>query len=286
MLYLRLWDVQVGNAAYIKTPNGKHIVQDLGIGAFETGLASFSPLFFLKNRMNVNQLDEVIITHPHGDHIRDIMNFDTLNPQILSRPKHLTQKEIISGNRPEDRALVDKYLEISNRYNEDIDSHESPLHVQNNGGAIIQVFMPTLSNNSNINYHSSVTIIEYATSKVILPGDNDRESWQELLGQKRFKEAIDGADVLVASHHGLEAGFCKELFDVIHPKLVVISNGRFNDTSALQRYNQVASGWEVHKRYGGIVEKKCLTTRNDGNIEIAMGWIVEGKKSYLSVTAD
>jgi hypothetical protein len=68
--------------------------------------------------------------------------------------------------------------------------------------------------------------------------------------------------------------------------LIIISNGRFTDDLGLTRYGNIASGWSVHTRNGGIVERKCLTTRSDGKIEIAMGWIVEGKKNFLSVTAD
>jgi beta-lactamase superfamily II metal-dependent hydrolase len=286
VLYLRLWDVQYGSAAYLKTPNGKNIVQDLGIGALKTGLATFSPLLFIKNRMNVDQLDEVIITHPHADHIKDIENFDTLNPKVLYRPKHLTEAEIVAANRTEDRDLVDKYIEISRRYDETVPASDSPLQTENNGGASIQVFQSSGCAHSNINNHSIVTVISYAKSKVILPGDNDEASWQELLGRSSFKQAIEGTDIFIASHHGMESGFCKDLFEYIHPKLVIISNGRFTNSRCMERYNEVASGWNVHKREGGIVEKKCLTTENDGNIEIAMGWIVEGKKSYLSVTAD
>ena len=81
MLYLRVWDVQYGSATYIKTPNGRHIVHDLGIGSFKTGVATFSPLLYIKDKMKVDQLDEVIITHPHGDHVSDICNFDVLNPR-------------------------------------------------------------------------------------------------------------------------------------------------------------------------------------------------------------
>ena len=94
MLYLRLWGVQHGSAAYIKTPNGKSVVQDLGIGSIKSGSATFSPLLFIKDRMKVDQLDEVIITHPHADHIKDIWNFDTLDPKVLYRSKHLTEAEI------------------------------------------------------------------------------------------------------------------------------------------------------------------------------------------------
>jgi len=90
-------------------------------------------------------------------------------------------------------ALVDKYLEISNRYNEDIDSHESPLHVQNKrrrqSSRSLYADLEQTRSLGNINYHSSVTIIEYATSKVILPVDNDRESWQELLGARSLQRS-------------------------------------------------------------------------------------------------
>ena len=122
-------------------------------------------------------------------------------------------------------------------------------------------------------------------SKVILPGDNDEESWQELLRQNSFKKAIEDTDIFVASHHGLESGFCSNLFNCFHPKLIIISNGRFTDDLGLTRYSDIASGWSVHTRDGRIVERKCLTTRSDGKIEIAMGWIVEGKRNFLSVTA-
>ena len=75
-LQIVVWDVQHGNATYIKTPGGKHIVQDLGIGSYGEGRSEFSPLLHLKNG-GVNRLDGVIITHPHRDHLDDIFNFDT-----------------------------------------------------------------------------------------------------------------------------------------------------------------------------------------------------------------
>jgi beta-lactamase superfamily II metal-dependent hydrolase len=286
MLYLKLWDVKYGNAAYIKTPNGKNIVQDLGVGALKTNSLTFSPLLFLKNSMNIDHLDEVILTHPHADHIKDIFNFDSFTPEVLNRSKGLTRKEILDANRDEDRKLVEKYIEISNRYNEDISGRESPLHIENNGGASIQVFQSLRRMGSNINNDGVVTVINYATSKIFLPGDNDKESIKELLEQSSFEEAIRDTDIFVAPHHGLESGFCGDLFNYFRPKLVIVSSSRFNDNSCLARYNEIASGWNVHTRSGGIVERKYLITKNDGIIEIAMGWIIEGKKSFLSITAD
>lgn len=286
MLYLKVWDVQHGNATYIKTPNGKHIVQDLGIGSFKTGDATFSPLLFIKEKMRVEQLDEVIITHPHGDHIKDIENFEALNPQALYRPEHLTEAEITASNRDEDKVLINKYIQINERYDEPVSISDSPLRTDNNGGADIRVFLSKNYNFSNINNHSSVTVISYATSKIVIPGDNEAESWQDLLQQSDFRKAIAGTDIFFAAYHGMESGHYAKLFEYIQPKLVIVSNGRFPEDSGIKRYNEVATGWSVHKRDGGNVEKKCLSTMYDGSIEIATGWIKEGKKSFLSITAE
>lgn len=286
MLYLRVWDVQRGSAAYIKTPNGKNIVQDLGVGSLRTGVATFSPLLFMKDKMNVDRLDEVIITHPHGDHIYDIRNFDILNTQAFFRPEHLTESAIIDSNRAEDRAVVDRYIEINRRCSGPLSKSDSPLQETNNGGANIQLFLSTRCDLCNINNHSVVAVISYATSKIVLPGDNEKESWHELLQQSSFRQAIDGTDIFVAAHHGTESGYYAALFEHIHPKLVIISNGRFTGNACIARYSNVASGWNVHRRSGANVEKKCLTTALDGIIEIATGWIKEGEKSFLSVTAE
>jgi competence protein ComEC len=72
----------------------------------------------------------------------------------------------------------------------------------------------------NINNHSIVTVITYADVKVILCGDNEPDSWQELIIQKDFIKAISGTDILLAPHHGRDSGFYSDLFCYFKPKLV------------------------------------------------------------------
>ena len=79
MLEVVFWDVQHGSAAYIKTPNDIHIVQDLGTGSLDNGDSSFSPLLHLKNHYGIAQLAFATITHPHRDHLDNIFNFDELS---------------------------------------------------------------------------------------------------------------------------------------------------------------------------------------------------------------
>ena len=50
------WDVEHGSAAYVKTPNGKHIALDLG--ARQKG-AAFSPLGHLWHKWQVRHLEGV-----------------------------------------------------------------------------------------------------------------------------------------------------------------------------------------------------------------------------------
>src|SRR5262245_48318230 len=98
---------------------------------------------------------------------------------------------------------------------------------------------------SNLNNHSIVTVLSYADSKVLIPGDNEAVSWKELLESPHFVAAIRGTDILLAPHHGREAGFSAELFKHINPWLVIISDGSFSDTSATDRYARQARGLKV-----------------------------------------
>lgn len=271
MLELVIWDVQHGSSAYLKTPNGKHIAIDLGTGNLSDDENAFSPLLHLKNKYNVEQLDEVIITHPHTDHIDDIMNFDILSAKTLTRPNHLSKEDIIKANPSSDKKRIEKYIEISNRYCFPVSDYTDPNRPENNGGVNIEIFIPKKSSTNNINNHSIVTIIEYLGVKIIIPGDNESTSWRELLNDPLFVNAIKNTKIFVASHHGRESGYCSELFNHFSPELVIISDGPYGDTSVTDKYRKVATGSIVYKRSENEripYARFCLTTRNDGTIVV------------------
>jgi len=120
---------------------------------------------------------------------------------------------------------------------------------------------------------------------MIIPGDNEPPSWNELLERKDFLDAIKGTDILVAPHHGRYSGYSSELFKHINPRLTIISDGRFCDKSATDRYAKRTRGWTVHKRSGGKEERKCVTTRSNGVIDIEFGKSSDGSR-YIQVTID
>lgn len=284
MLTMVFWDVQHGHALYVGTDN-RNIVFDLGTGSYGSSGKEFSPLLHLKNNYGIEQLDAAVITHPHSDHLYDIQNFDALSPKVLHRPKHLTEEEIRQGNAATDKQYVDKYLEINQRYNSPVPENDNPFRETNNGGVTFQFFTPKKSARSNLNNHSVVTIISHASSKAIIPGDNENSSWNELLEDETFKTAIKNADILLAPHHGREAGYSEALFENISPYLTIVSDGAETDTSATDRYSKKSRGWTVHKRDDTTDERKCLTTRNDGVIVVKFG-VNDDKKPFIDVRID
>ena len=259
------WNVEHGSAALVQTPNGQQIAIDLGSDA------EFSPLQHIKHGMGIDQLDKVIITHPHMDHIEDILNFDLLSPRILLRPPQLTADDISNGHNnvgPEAVQIFQKYLEIDASYTSPVETVYDPTIAANNGGASITSFLPKNSPKTNLNNHSIVTVIEYQGVKILSPGDNEAPSWEELLADVAFKVAIKNTHVLVAPHHGRKSGFHAELFNHISPLLTIISDGREVDTSATDRYSARSRGRDVQRGNGVYEIRKCVTTRKDGNIEV------------------
>ena len=286
MLKIIFWDVQHGSSAFVETPNGTRIAIDLGTGSLGSN-TTFSPLLHLKNNGRVTQLDGVLITHPHRDHIDDIFNFDTLSPLTLLCPKHLTEVDIRIANQAKDNEVINKYLEISSRYNQPtinaygIDTN--PFRFENNGGVVWTTFTSTNCATTNLNNHSIVSVLSYANSKILIPGDNESASWKELLAMPLFRDAIIGTDILVASHHGRESGFHSDLFKHISPKLTIVSDGPAGTTSVTSKYQSQSSGWVVNNRTTNERKSRyCLTTRKDSVVVVKCGFNQDGTP-YLRV---
>jgi competence protein ComEC len=277
------WDVQHGHSTYIKSPNNRHIVIDIGTGDFSGRNLEFSPLRHLKYKYGVSQLDYVIITHPHLDHIDDILNFDLLNPKVLFRPKQITNLEVMRGVRQQDRAKFDKYCEVNDRYNMSISGGtDDPDNPVNFGTMKILSFAPVNCPHDNFNNFSIITIIEYANIKVVIPGDNEKSSFEELMAKEAFKTAIKDADILLAPHHGRETGYNNDFVTLVNPRITVISDGKFCDTSATGRYSQKSRGWDIQKNNGAMITRKCLTTNTDGEVYVKFGYADDNSR-FLSV---
>lgn len=259
---MTVWDVQLGLAIHVKAPNGKYIVIDLGTGTYESG--NSSPI--LKRRYD--NIAYMILTHPHLDHISDILNFDINQPKILHRPKSLTNAEVMNGVRDCDKVKFEKYCEINNMYSLPIsDDNENYIgNSDNYDGLDIQFFSTSACNHSNFNNFSIITVFMLFGIKVVVCGDNEKESLDILMSRDDFQNAVKNADVLVAPHHGRESAYHSDFVSLVNPRITIISDTNKSDASASDKYTNISRGWFVNG-----TERYCLTTRSDGNIEVTFG---------------
>lgn len=282
-LRILIHNVGHGQAIHAFTPASQTVVIDLGCSEY------FSPLEWL--RKQTDTIDNLIITHPHGDHIDEILDLDQhgFNVRQLWRPRWLTADEVRAANQASYEAKVERYLEMSQRFSVPIPENELIGNPAVTGGVTIRKYASRACGRNNINNHSGVVVFEYEGVKIVIPGDNEPPSWRALLEQQDFVQAARGAHIFMASHHGRDSGLCSELFDdesgIRKPSLCAISDGRVQDTDATSRYSFHAQGWLVHSRNGrGSNKRFCVTTRSDGFIDIKIGRNSEGP--YMAVTTD
>ena len=276
-------DVGHGQAVHAFMPTGDVVVIDLGRSA------AFSPLEWLKEQRST--IDSLVITHPHGDHIDEILALRTQDFHVRQfwRPRWLTDAEVKSANQAAHAPHVDRYLQMSSHYTQPIPHHELVGNPDVSGGVRMTWHTSRNCGRSNINNHSGVVVFEYRGLNIVIPGDNESTSWQELLKAPNFLEAARAPDVFLASHHGRLSGYCLDLFDaetgIGRPRLCAISDGRVKDTDAASRYSHHARGWNVRSRKDDTTRKRlCVTTRTDGCIEIKIGQNAHNGSTFLSVT--
>lgn len=77
-------------------------------------------------------------------------------------------------------------------------------------------------------------------------------------------------DIYLASHHGRESGYHEEIINIMRPKLTIISDSKYHDTSVRERYTKKSQGWLVNKN-GNMIERSTLSTYNDGVITVKCG---------------
>ena len=258
-LFFLFFDVQHGHATYIKFPSGRHWFIDLGQGSIQDTNETFSPLSHMRYRYGVTELDNLVITHPHHDHIVDLKHLKLAVARVVTAPRHLTDVDVRGGNRDEDMEAVEQYIALLARFSYPLPQGASPTLSNNTGGVTVEQFFPNRLARTNLNNHSVVTVLSYAGTKVLIPGDNEAPSWRELLEDPAFVRALNGTDILLAAHHGREAGYCADIFQHFTPCLTIVSDGPGSDTSAVNKYYDQSTGWKVHGRSGGESQSRYGT---------------------------
>jgi competence protein ComEC len=262
---VRFLDIGQGDSQLIQLPDGGAILIDSG----DRG----KPTVELLRKYGVNELELVIASHPHADHIgelRDVLrdfkvkefwdsgftgNATKTYTDMLAEIKKQGVK-FTAPKRGATRQFGDVQLEVLNPPASFIDDH---------------------TNNASL-----VVRLTYGNKRFLFTGDAEIASWKDMLASERDKLR---ADVLKAAHHGSSNGTTKEILDAVNPTIFTISCAVGNDyhhphpkvVTLLQRNRDI----RVYRTdIGGTITALC-----DGN-SIEMSSEREIAQNRLYATGD
>lgn len=272
---IRVWDVEHGCCVMLQHVKPVGLNQEVGgrLAMIDSGSsAHFRPSDYIKS-LGRQSLDYLFITNADQDHMSDLkgladagIRVETLirNPSYTG--EQMRQIKLVSGPLTNDAKWYTEACESFSGGAPDV-----PFNQGMNGITYRSFWNPygSLAGQfTDTNNLSLVVFIKYADFKMLFPGDLERAGWLALLQRADFREELAGTNVLMASHHGRESGYCEEIFDYFTPSCVVISDKPI--VHATQKmgpdYRKVIRPEGVKVRTT-MKNRHVLTTRRDG-------WIV------------
>ncbi|MDE5854794.1 MAG: MBL fold metallo-hydrolase [Ruminococcus sp.] len=165
----------------------------------------------------ISQLDYVIGTHPHSDHMGcmdKIVEYYEIGELIMP---HLDDSDIPTT----------KYFErfIDATENKGLEITEAELgRIFNIGDAQCEIIAPCSDDYSNANNYSVGIIMHHGENSFIFTGDAEKSAEKEMIDSGKL---ID-IDVYKAGHHGSDTSSSEEFLEIIKPDIAVISCGEGN----------------------------------------------------------
>lgn len=268
-MVLRIWDVEHGACTMLH-----HSLNGLAgrLAMIDSGdTPDWRPSTFIRQNLNRTRLDYLFITNADQDHMSDLQGLwdaGTQVPVVHRNPDPpgwaLRMIKEQGGSLTAD---AERYLHIHNNF---IGQITEPFNVYM-GGITMSMFWNTFPRFMDTNNLSLAVFIQYAGFKILFPGDLEVEGWLAMLEQPQFRAELAGIEVLVASHHGRENGYCAGVFDYCRPQAVVMSDKAIvHDTQGMtQTYRDKV----IKNHPNGVLvattnkRRHVLTTRRDGYIQ-------------------
>lgn len=266
---LVIWDVQHGACAMVQHVLGQYAGR---LAMIDSGSADdWNPSTYITRTLGRDRLDYLFITNADQDHMSDLRGLqdkgvyiDTFFRNSSYSGQQMQGLKALGGPLSNDAQW---YVRACNTYNVPTDT---PFNL-NMGGITATTFFnpyPTFTDTNNL---SLVVFIKYSNFKILFPGDLEKAGWRALLQRQDFCAELRGTDVLVASHHGRDNGYCPEIFDYFTPSAVVISDKPIEHETqqTVPDYRRVVRDQGVRVRTT-MKDRHVLTTRHDGWIQFTV----------------
>lgn len=227
------------------------------------------PLSYIAGLGYKSQAFRFISTHPHMDHLTGL--------NLLLSEIGVTNVWILSNNFTQDLSQLSDsqkndwklYQQLRANKVDGITVVRPGEMSQNNFWMQdgIHILAPSNDILKNANKHNDVSyvlLIKYGSTKIVLGGDAEENTWEHIV--ENHRDDISNITVLKAAHHGRDSGYHQEAIKIMNPDCTVVSVGKKPETDASQKYAQYSN--------------KVLSTRWHGTIRFELN--NQGGGSYYS----
>ncbi|MCQ1061939.1 DNA internalization-related competence protein ComEC/Rec2 [Staphylococcus aureus] len=204
------------------------------------------------NERGINELEYLILTHPHNDHIGEV-------EYIIS---HIKIKHIVIYNKGYSSNTLMLLSKLSHKYNIKLmDVRQvSSFKLGDSSFLFFDSFIP---NSRDKNEYSIITMITYQNKKVLLMGDASKNNESLLLKKYNLPEI----DILKVGHHGSKTSSSKEFIEMIKPKISLISSGK-NNMYHLPNIEVVKRLQRIRSRIYNSQQNGQVTIDLDDNLKV------------------
>ena len=204
-------NVEHGFCAFAVGATGEVFLFDCGRGP------DCQPSRYLPAR-GVRSIRRFFVTNYDEDHIEDLPELRrALSVEVLSKNPSLDARIVRSLKQPPISAAMQEMLSMLESYTGAV----TPEQLDPAGLRAVSYSnpYPSFTDTNNL---SLLTFLDVGTVTFAIPGDLEREGWLLLLQNPEVRAQLRRVNVFIASHHGRENGYCREVFDYSSPQFIVI----------------------------------------------------------------
>lgn len=208
-LFVDVIDVGQGDSIFIKTPSGETMLIDAGESD------AYSAVKEVLDENDVKELDALVATHPHSDHIGSMQKvYENYGAKKIYMSKAVTTT-----------ATYKNLLTAISKKGQSIITAKAGMTIDLDSSITLEILSPMNKSYDDLNDYSVVIKCTYKNVSVLFTGDATKVTEAEMIAN--YKDKLK-SDVLKVGHHGSRESSSAVFLSAVSPKYAIISCGKDN----------------------------------------------------------